>query len=236
MSWVAVGVTVGSAAAKGISKGVQKRKARKKAAKEKKRIEEQTAKEKASLKPQYENLARSQKDLANVYEGAAVIDPEAQYARNASERGTAGAIDKAMRAGASTGEIMNMVSGLTARGQLQGQQISAAAQDRRTEMQGMAKAQAIKAAQTGLAGEEAMVGADDKGFLKNKQAQQEIYLAAGEDAAYTNGIIDDVGAGVMMGAGGLGANTSAKSAGSSAGVSAGKAVSIVGNSAFKKKK
>jgi hypothetical protein len=128
---------------------------------------------------------------------------------------------------------MNMVSGLTAKGQMQGQEISAAMQSRRDQMDAMAKTQAIQAAQTGLAGEEAMIGIQDKGEAKGNAAEQQISAAYGEAQNYESGMVDDIGAAGMYGV--LNSGILNQGGGDSGIGAAGAGVSAAGVSKKKKK-
>lgn len=193
MSWISVGVTVASVAAKGISAHRAKKKAKKQNKASEKEIAAQTEAQSKELQKGVDQQVQAEKDLQHEYEGQSSISPETQYTRNQSERATSSAIDKAGRTGASAGEIMNMVSGLTARGQLQGQRISAAESQRRKEAQVAAKSQAVRAAQTGLAGKQAQIQLQDKGWAKTQNKQSMNNQAAAMNNAATQGMINDIG-------------------------------------------
>jgi hypothetical protein len=190
MSYVAIGVA-GVSLVTGIITSSSANKKKKKAERE---IKKQKAEQAKELQKGVDAKMRTEKDLANEYAGQAVISPETQYARNLSERGTASAIDKAMRSGSSNTEIMNMVSGLTARGQLEGQKISASEAERRKRAMVASKGAAINAAETGLAGTQAQIGLQDQAYAMTMQKQQQINEAAAQNNAYYSGMAADIGA------------------------------------------
>ncbi len=172
--------------------------AKKKKKKAEKEIRAQKEADGKELQKGIDAKIRAEKDLANEYEGQAVIDPELQYSRNQSERATASAIDKATRSGASGTEVMNMVSGITARGQMSGQRISAEGNARRRQARAQSKGAAIQAANSGLAGKQAQIDLRDQTYNMVMQKQQQINQTAAQQNDYYTGIIRDVGGGVMM--------------------------------------
>src|SRR6187399_2068152 len=131
MSWGAVVVGAVSLGTKLVAKGVAKRKAKKARAKAEAEIAARTEKQKGEIVKGYANQEQKEKDLENIYEGASSIDPEAAQARDDNARATQSAVDKATRAGASSTEIMNMVSGLTGQGSQRAKGISAESHNRR---------------------------------------------------------------------------------------------------------
>ena len=206
-----VGTTVVTTGAKIIGAQRAKKKARSAQKKADKQIKERTAKQSKELQKGTDAQVRAEKDVANVYEGMTSISPETAYARNQSERATSSAIDKAMRSGSSTGEIMNMVSGLTAAGQNQGQKISAAEETRRKQAMVAAKMQSARAAAAGLAGKQAQIDLEDKAYGMTENKNQQINQAAAQNYAAFSGMVDDIGsigmmAGGAMGEGGMGVN------------------------------
>lgn len=195
MSLLASGIIAGAKVAGGL---ISKKRAKKKGAEAEAEINAQTAVDSAELQKGIDAQQRAEKDLGNVYEGMTSISPEAQYARDQSERGTSSAIDKAMRSGSSTGSIMNMVSGLTAQGQRQGQAISAQENARRREAAVAAKGQGIKAAQTGLAGKQAQIALKDKAYGRTMQKQDQINRASAQNYNFYSGALGDLGSAFMM--------------------------------------
>ena len=200
MSWIAVGTTVASVGSKVISGAVAKKKAKKKAAKEEKKLKAQADVQQKEMAAGYQNLQQAHKDAQNQLKGQTSISPEAQYARNTSERATASAIERATRSGGSAGEIMNLVSGLTAKGQQNAQELSVGEEARRKEAQSAAAQQAIEAAQAGLAGKQAKLGIDDSTYGKIMQTSTAINQAQGEWANYMGDAIGDAGSSIMLGA------------------------------------
>lgn len=203
MSWGAVivgGVTLG---AKLIGKGVAKRKAKKARKKAEAEIAKKTVEQKAEVAKGYAAQEGAEKDLAHVYEGASSIDPEAAQARDDNERATQSAVDKATRAGASSTEIMNMVSGLTGQGSQRARGISAETHNRRQQAMIAAKQQGVRAAQVGLAGKQAQVAVEDKGFSLTEMKNQQINQAAAMDYQATSDAINDAGGMAMMGINGM---------------------------------
>lgn len=200
MTWVATGVAAVSA----IGGAIAKRRAKKKGDKEAKKIRAEKAIQGKELQKGYDAQVRSEKDLANELEGQALISPETTYARNASERATASAIDKAGRTGASTSEIMNMVSGLTAKGQMAGERISANESTRKGRARIASKTAGIQAARTGLAGKQAQIDLKNEARGQELQSRGLISQSTGEMFNMISGAVGDIGAAYLYSNGGGG--------------------------------
>ena len=197
-----IAIAAATAGAKIIGGEIAKQVAKKKGRKAEAEINKQTAAQSKELAGQYEAKQQAEKDLGNIYKGMESISPETQYARNANERGTATAIERATRSGASTSEIMNMVSGLTSKGQQATERISASEASRRKEAAVAAGTQAVRAAQVGLAGKEAQIQLQDKAYQKTLQKQAQINQAVGQNYNFYASALGDLGSAAMMDAGG----------------------------------
>jgi hypothetical protein len=197
MSWVAVGVGVASIATSVISGSVEKKKAKKANAKAQAENDAQKAKESAALDKQVKAKQMAEMDFSRQQEGAANISAASTYANNQNEKDTASAIDRATRTGASTGEIMNMVSGLTAKGQNRSQQNAVQENNRKTQLMASSKGAAISAAESGLAGEQGQIALNDKMYNRTQQKQLMNNETARQNQEYWTSLVGDAGAGVM---------------------------------------
>ena len=206
MSVAAAAITGGVALANAIGGAIAKRRAKKKGDKEAKKIQAEKAVQGKELQKGYDAQALAEKDLQRELEGQAVISPETQYARNASERATASAIDKATRTGSSTSEIMNMVSGLTSKGQLAGQRISASESERKNRARVASKTAGIKAAATGLAGKQAQIDLKNQARGQELQSRGLISQSTGEMFNLISGAVGDIGAAYLYSQNGGGNN------------------------------
>ncbi len=223
-------VTAGIAAAKMIAGAIGQHRAKKKGEKAEKEINETAVAQGKELQKGVDSQVQAERDLANEYAGQTSISPETQYARNQSERATSSAIDKAVRTGGSSTEIMNMVSALSSKGQNQAQKISAAEAERRKAASVASKSHALRAAQAGLAGKQMQIGLQDKAYQKTLQKQSQINQAVSQNVNYYADALGDIGSAYLY--------SDIYGSGASGGGVGGKelAVSKVVNSVGKRKK
>ena len=191
-------IAAATTAAKLIGGAINKSNSKKKRQDAENNINAETAIESAGLSDKYGKLQQAETDLGNVYEGQTSISPEAKFARDVSERQASAQINRAIRTGKSSGDVMAQAAGAASQNQQNQNQIGAQEAARRREAQRMAKAQGIRAAQSGLAGQEAQINLKDKAHNRKMSEYNMINQQAAQNYDYFSGAVGDLGSAAMM--------------------------------------
>ena len=152
--------------------------------------EHESARLDAEFKKQADELNYGYKNLQDTQLGNTSIDPEAQYAKDATERASANATARALRTSTNSNEALSASSGILANQINQIAKITASEGARR-------RAAAEAAGKTGLANQQALVQLDQQKQQAKRGAYADVNQSLAADTDFLSSLTGDIAAGAL---------------------------------------